>query len=137
MKEKLRILFIEDEPGFPESVLFRIHQELKDFGVEYEEPEILTDGEYVWETVRDWKPHIIMMDHNLENVKINGANLIIEIRFHNNETPIIFYSSEMDQRLMNLVDDEPEVYPSTREDVNTELLAQIKRLVTTIGNKKV
>lgn len=80
--------------------------------------------------VRDWKPDIVMMDHNLEDVTINGANLITEIRFHNNELPIIFYSSEMGPELIAMVDGYDEVYTSPRNDTQDELLRLIKNKFT-------
>ena len=103
-----------------------IEEELNEIDVELSKPELLENGEHVWITVRDWKPDIIMMDHNLSDVRINGANLITEIRFHNNDTPIIFYSSEMDEKLMELVEGHDNVVTSTRGDVHSELIRLVK-----------
>lgn len=118
---KLKILWVEDDDKFGPSIHFRIEDDLTKKNITLEEPELLQSGDGVWETVRDLQPDIIMMDHNLEDVIINGANLVVEIRFHNNDTPIIFYSSEMGAKLANLVANENEVYTSTRADVHSEL----------------
>lgn len=118
---ELKILWVEDDEKFGPSIHFRIEDSLIQNGIKLTEPILLGNGEGVWETVRDLEPDIIMMDHNLEDVIINGANLVIEIRFHNNETPIIFYSSEMGEKLSNLVKNENEVYISKRADVHSEL----------------
>ena len=69
---KIKILWVEDDPNFANSVLLRLRNDLHEMGVEVEE-EKLKDGNYVWETVRDWKPEVIMMDHKLESVQTNGA----------------------------------------------------------------
>ena len=124
MKE-LTILWVEDDEKFGPSIHFRIEDSLLENGIKLTEPQILTNGNGVWETVRIWEPDIIMMDHNLEDVIINGANLIIEIRLHNEDIPIIFYSSEMDEKLANLVINEEEIYISKRADVH----AQLERLI--------
>lgn len=125
MKE-LKILWVEDDINFGPSIHFRIENEMNELGFNFENPKLLINGAYVWDTVRDWTPDIIMMDHNLEDITTNGAKLIVEIRFHNHETPIIFYSSEMGERLINLVRGENEVYTSTRADVHAELQRFVK-----------
>lgn len=126
--KKLKLLWIDNDENFGPSIQLRVAEDTAKLGYHFEEPETLIDGQYVWETVRDWKPDIIMMDHNLEDVKINGANLIIEIRFHNQDTPIIFYSSGMDERLLGLVENENAVYPSTRDDVGAELISLLRSM---------
>lgn len=128
--KKIKILWVEDDPNFPKSVLLRLKSDLNKIGVEIEE-EKLTDGNYVWETVRDWKPDIIMMDHNLESVQTNGALLVLEIVFVQNHdgTPIIFYSSAMDEKLVGLVNNANNVSPTGRDEVHTELLLAIKRIL--------
>lgn len=122
----LKILWVEDDPNFPDSVKYRIRRKLKSLKISIDDPTIESNGRFVWEIIRDLKPEIIMMDHNLEDVVINGANLIVQIRFHENDTPIIFYSSEMGPELIEMVDGENEVYTSPRGDVADELL----RLIT-------
>lgn len=122
--KKLKILWVEDDPNFPGSVKFRIKKFLNDNDIQFDE-EFLTNGAFVWDIVRDWKPDIIMMDHNLDDVTINGANLIIEIRFHNNDTPIIFYSSEMDERLAQIAKLDDNIFISSRGDVPDELVRLI------------
>ncbi len=121
----LKILWIEDDPTFPGSVTYRMKGSLRSLDITFQE-EILNNGLHVWETVRDWKPDIIMMDHNLEDVSVNGANLIVQIRFHDNDTPIIFYSSEMGANLIEMIDDHNEIYTSPRGDVSDELLRLIQ-----------
>lgn len=118
---ELKILWVEDDEKFGPSIHYRIEDDLAKKGISLLYPQLLGSGEGVWETVRDWEPDIIMMDHNLEDVTINGANLVVEVRFHNNDTPIIFYSSEMGVKLANLVKSENEVYISKRADVHSEL----------------
>ena len=125
MTRVIKLLWVEDDLKFGPSVHFRIEGELGKISVKLSKPELLEDGQHVWITVRDWKPDIIMMDHNLSDVRINGANLITEIRFHNNDTPIIFYSSEMDNKLMELVEGHSNVITSTRGDVHSELVRLI------------
>lgn len=120
--KNVKLLWIEDDANFGPSIHYRIEDELQQNNIILDEPEILQNGNYVWDTVRDLKPDIIMMDHNLQDVRVNGANLIIEIRFQNNETPIIFYSSEMGPTLMNLVNGEHKVFTTTRADVHSELM---------------
>lgn len=124
--QKLKVLWVEDDIKFGPSIHYRIEDELKEVEITLATPELLTDGKDVWVMVRDWKPNIIMMDHNLEDVKINGANLIVEIRFHDHDTPIIYYSSEMDDRLKKLVEGEHKVYICSRPDVPSELIRLIK-----------
>jgi hypothetical protein len=126
----LKILWVENDLNFPGSVLLRLKNDLLEMKVDIEE-EKLTDGNYVWETVRDWVPDIIMMDHNLESVQTNGALLILEIVFVQNhdDTPIIFYSSAMDERLMGLVSKANNVNPVGRDEVHTELLLAVKKLI--------
>lgn len=118
----IKVLWIEDDIKFGPSIHFRVEQELLELGVELVEPELLTNGDHVSSTVRDWKPQLIMVDHNLEVVSTNGAILIREIRFQDHDTPIIFYSSEMGKDLIDLVKGEHEVYTSTRGDVHSELI---------------
>jgi DNA-binding NarL/FixJ family response regulator len=125
----LRILWVEDDNHFPDSVIFKIEEELTTLEVQIEENRCLKNGNGVWEEVRDWQPHIIMMDHNLEDVKKNGASLIIEIRYHNHDTPIIFYSSEMGPNLIELVKGENKVFPSGRDDVGAEMIRLISSML--------
>lgn len=126
----IKILWVEDDPNFANSVLLRLRNDLLEMGVVVEE-EKLKDGNYVWETVRDWKPDVIMMDHNLESVQTNGALLVLEIVFVQNhdETPIIFYSSAMDEKLVGLVSNANNVSPTGRDEVHTELLLAVKKIV--------
>ncbi len=70
------------------------------------------------------------MDHNLEDINTNGATLTTEIRFQNNDTPIIYYSSEMGPNLMYMVRGENKVFTTTRADVGVELLRCIKKEFT-------
>jgi DNA-binding response OmpR family regulator len=128
---KLKILWVEDDGTYPASVHLRTKRELTLLKIELDDPIILTSGHYVWETVRDEKPDIILIDHNLEDVMINGANIIIEIRFHNNETPIIYYSSEMSTTLMKLVDDEYKVHTALRQDLESDIVRIITEEFTT------
>ena len=123
--KNLKVLWIEDDPKFPGSIIFRIQRQLKSLNVEFQE-EILVNGTHVSDTVRDWKPDLILMDHNLQDVTINGANLIIQIRVHDHTTPIIFYSSEMDQNLIEMVDGESDVFTSPRGDLADEILRLIQ-----------
>ena len=127
MKE-LKLLWVEDDEKFGPSIHFRIEDGLLSNGIKLSEPQLLKSGDGVWETVRIWQPDIIMIDHNLEDVLINGANLVVEIRLHDNDLPIIFYSSEMDEKLANLVVNENQVYTSKRADVHSELERLIFRL---------
>ena len=99
----LKVLWVEDEDNYPDSINYRLENELNALSVNITNIEIIKTGRDVWIMVRDWKPDIVMMDHNLEDVTINGANLITEIRFHNNELPIIFYISEKGPELIALV----------------------------------
>ena len=124
---KLTVLWIEDDSSYPESMHLRVKKELASLDLEFDKPIVLTDGEYVWETVRDYQPDIIFIDHNLEDVKVNGANLIIVIRFHNNETPIIYYSSEMSDKLMKLVEKEHKVHTALRQDLHSDLIRIISQ----------
>lgn len=129
MKE-LKVLWIEDVESYPASIHLRIKKELESFGFTFSDPIVLTGGRYVWDTVRDEMPDIILIDHNLEDVMINGANLIIEIRFHNNETPIIYYSSEMSDILMNLVKNEHKVHTASRQDLQSDIIRIIRQEFT-------
>jgi|SRR5665647_995987 len=127
---KLTVLWIEDDSSYPESMHLRVKKELASLDLEFDNPIVLTDGEFVWETVRDHQPDIIFVDHNLEDVKVNGANLIIVIRFHNNETPIIYYSSEMSDKLMKLVEKEHKVHTALRQDLHSDLIRIISQEFT-------
>lgn len=120
--QQLKVLWVEDDLNFGDSIHLRIKREVTRLGFELSVIEKLTNGNHVSDTVRDLQPDIIMMDHNLDNVLINGANLIIQIRFQNHDTPIVYYSSEMDQRLIELVRNENKVFPSSRDNVADELL---------------
>jgi hypothetical protein len=126
----IKILWIENDPTARDSILKRIKIDLERMDVQLTN-ETLIDGNFVWETVRDWHPHIIMMDHNLESVQTNGALLVLEIRFVQNhgETPIIFYSSAMDEKLVSLVSNVENVTPTTRDEAHTELLLAIQEIV--------
>jgi CheY-like chemotaxis protein len=123
--KKLKVLWVEDDPNFPSSVIFRIRKFLTENNIEFVE-EYLTNGKHVWDVVRDWQPDLIMMDHNLDDVTINGANLIVHIRIHSNETPIIFYSSEMGPILVKMVEKENEVYVTSRTDIHEEIIRLMK-----------
>lgn len=125
----LKLLWVEDDPTFPSSVTYKLKGSLRNLDITLKE-EILNGGSHFGDTVRDWVPDIIMMDHNLEDVLINGANLIVTIRFNNNETPIIFYSSEMGPGLIEMIDGYSEVYASPRGDVSDELLRLIQSKFT-------
>lgn len=70
------------------------------------------------------------MDNNLEDVNTNGGTLTTEIRYQNNETPIIYYSSEMGPSFMYMVRGEHKVYTSKRTDVSVELVRVIKKEFT-------
>jgi len=131
---KIRTLWVDDKDNFPESTIWRIQNDLDKLGVDVE-IEKLKDGNFVWETIRDWKPHVVMMDNNLESVQTNGGLLILEIRFVQNhdETPIIFYSSGMDDKLIQLVSTSANVTPTTRDDAHVELFLEIKRLIELIN----
>jgi len=131
---KIRTLWVDDKDNFPESTILRIQNDLDKLGVDVE-IEKLKDGNFVWETIRDWKPHVVMMDNNLESVQTNGGLLILEIRFVQNhdETPIIFYSSGMDDKLIQLVSTSANVTPTTRDDAHVELFLEIKRLIELIN----
>ena len=126
--KQLKVLWVEDDLNFADSIHLRIKREVTKLGFEFSSVEKLTNGNNVSDTVRDWQPNIIMMDHNLDNILINGANLIIQIRFQNHETPIIYYSSEMDQRLIKLVQNENKVFPSSRDNVADEILKLLQNL---------
>jgi len=123
--KNLKLLWVEDDANFPESVIYRLNRSLEILNVSFIQ-DTLTNGKNVWEVVRDWQPDIIMMDHNLEDISVNGAELIVHIRFHNNYTPIIFYSSEMGPSLTNMVKGESEIYISPRGDVSDELLRLVQ-----------
>ncbi|WP_339756801.1 response regulator [Algoriphagus aquimarinus] len=122
--KKIKVLWVEDDPNFPGSINYKIRSFLRETHIEFDE-DYLKNGKYVWDVVRDWQPDLIMMDHNLEDVLINGANLIVQIRFHSNDTPIIFYSSEMGPLLIELVED-TDVVICSRGDVSEELVRLIK-----------
>ena len=129
---KIKILWVEDDPHFANSVLLRLRTSLNQMNVEVDE-EKLKDGNFFWETVRDWKPNVIMLDHNLESVQTNGAQLVLELRFvqNHNNTPIIFYSSAMDEQLIGKVSSAINVSPTGRDEVHTELLLAVQRLIST------
>lgn len=118
---KIKILWIEDDLDFGPSIHFRIEDELADNKIQISGCELLKNGDGMRNIVRDWKPDVIMMDHNLEDVRINGANLIAEIRLYDHDTPIIYYSSEMDEQLISLVKDEHKVFSTGRKEVHNEL----------------
>ena len=126
--KQLKILWVEDDLNFGDSIHLRIKREITKLGFEFSSVEKLTNGNHVSDTVRDWQPDIIMMDHNLDDVLINGANLIIQIRFQNHDTLIVYYSSEMDQRLIELVQNENKVFASSRDNVADELLKLLQNL---------
>jgi hypothetical protein len=130
--KSLRVLWVEDDASYPESMHLRTKKELANIGIELLYPIVLTDGEFVWDTVRDHDPEVIFIDHNLEDVRVNGANLIVEIRFHNNETPIIYYSSEMCDLLMKLVEKEHKVHTALRQDLHSDIVRIIKQEFTVI-----
>lgn len=121
----VKIAWIEDDLEFGPSIHFRIEDELYENGIELDQPELLRNGQRMRPVIRDWKPNVIMMDHNLEDVRINGANLIAEIRLYDHETPIIYYSSEMDEQLIELVKGEHKVYSTGRNEVHNELLSHL------------
>jgi DNA-binding response OmpR family regulator len=120
--KKIKLLWVEDDINFPKSIHFRIGSDVRKLGYELMEPDILPNGQYMWDTIRDFPPDMIMMDHNLEDVNTNGALLTTEIRFRNNDTPIIYYSSEMGPSLIDLVRGERKVYTSTRNSVPEEII---------------
>lgn len=123
--KNIKVLWVDDETTFGDSIHFRIEDELLEKDITLEIVDNLSGGTHVWATVRDLKPDLIMMDHNLEDVIINGANLVAEIRHLNDKTPIIFYSTEMGTTLMNLVNGYDRVYTSTRLDVHSEMVRLI------------
>jgi len=120
--KKIKILWVEDNPDFADSICLRIKGNLRNNNIELEQIEKQTNGTHVYNTVRDWEPNLILMDHNLDDSKFNGANLIIEIRFLNAEIPIIYYSSEMNERLTNLVSGEKNIICCVRDSVGDEIL---------------
>jgi len=122
---EIKLLWVDDDTEFGPAIEFRLNTTLVVKNLELVHVDLLQDGNFIWETVRQLKPHIVMMDHNLQDVKRNGANFITEIRLHDNELPIIFYSSEMGPALMQLVQGENRVFTSTRNDVHAELMRLI------------
>ncbi|WP_138431353.1 response regulator [Fodinibius saliphilus] len=127
---EIKIFWIEDDLTFGNTVHLRIEDELEDNGISLADPELSKNGDGFRNVMRDWEPDIIMMDHNLDNVRVNGANLIVEIRLYDNDTPIIFYSSEMDQTLTDMVDGEQNIKISQRNNVHDELLTLILKEFT-------
>lgn len=128
--KKIKILWVDDDDNFGPGVNLRYEDDLLDIDIELINPKphlLLKSGEYVYETVLTHKPDLIMMDHNLEDVKINGANLVIGIRHINNDTPIIYYSSEMSKELMKLVQDENNVTAMQRTDVESSFFTLIQK----------
>tara|TARA_R110002126_G_scaffold75715_1_gene188916 strand:- start:316 stop:717 length:402 start_codon:yes stop_codon:yes gene_type:complete len=130
--KKIKILWVDDDGNFGPGVHLRYEDDLKEIGIELVNPKhhlILKSGEYVYETVRTHEPDLIMMDHNLEDVKINGGNLVVGIRLINNEIPIIYYSSEMNSDLMKLVEDENNVTSMQRTEVESSFFTLIKKYI--------
>ncbi len=127
---KVKVLWVDDDSNFGPGVQLRYEDELLDLGIELSDPNPhlnLKNGEYVHETVANHEPDLIMMDHNLEDVVINGANLINSIRFVNHDTPIIYYSSEMDESLINLIKDENNVTSMKRGEVESSFFTIIHK----------
>ncbi len=48
---KLKILWVEDDLNFGPSIHFRIDGELEKLNIQLDEPELLQDGKYIWDTI--------------------------------------------------------------------------------------
>lgn len=129
--KKIKVLWVDDDPNFGPGVHLRYEDDLLELNIELTDPNPnlnLQNGEFVHDTINLQQPDLIMMDHNLEDVKINGANLIRSIRFLNHDTPIIYYSSEMSDSLINLIKDENNITSMQRGDVESSFFTLIKKL---------
>lgn len=128
--KKIKILWVDDDENFGPGVHLRYEDDLADIGIALINPKphlLLKNGNYLHETVLTHEPDIIMMDHNLDDVMINGANLIISIRHINHDTPIIYYSSEMSQGLIEFVKNENNVSAIQRGEVESSFFTLIKK----------
>lgn len=88
MRLKYKILWIENEEDWVDSIYDQIHEHLSDLGFEFEKKLIAKEEESVNYDEYD----LILMDLNLAE-QPNGAELIERIRNINVFTDIVFYSS--------------------------------------------
>ncbi len=127
---KLKVLWVDDNINFGPGIHLRYEDDLLNINVELIDPKphlVLINGEYVNGTIVTHQPDLVMMDHNLDDVKINGANLIINIRHIDSKVPIIYYSTEMNDALKELVQDENNVKAMQRGDVESSFFTLIKK----------
>lgn len=127
--KKVKVLWVDDNTDFGPGIHLRYEDDLLNIGIELIDPNpslILNGGEHVNGTVVTHEPDLIMMDHNLDDLQINGAFLIVNIRQINNDTPIIYYSTEMNDELIQLVKDEHNVVSMQRGDVESSFFTIIK-----------
>lgn len=88
MKLKYRILWIENEQDWVESIEDQIHEYLEDLGFTYEMKLIGKEEKNI--AYNDYD--LILMDLNLSD-QPNGAELISKIRELGSYTDVVFYSS--------------------------------------------
>lgn len=142
----LNVLWVEDVERNKKAIWYNLEPELGSLDIEF----IIdwqNSGRYAATLVRDRNRNrgrvgfpdtndmvqLMLVDYNLEEtlkpgqiIGIDGASVIRETRLHDNDLPILFYSSNNEVDLANLIEGENMVYSSHRDNIIAEIIRLLK-----------
>lgn len=143
----LNIVWVEDVETTKKAMWYNIEPEIRNLGIEFN-IEWFKNGSNVSKYIaqkngargkvgeenEEKVVHLMFVDYNLdEEIEegqtkgLNGKWVIVDTRKHDNELPILFYSSNNDIELEKLIKDEYKVWFSHRDDFIDELLRLLKK----------
>lgn len=123
-------IWIEDIVKYVDTLLYNLKPDFDDFKVDFIS-DTHDSGKFIVDVARAIDVDMVLVDYNLPN-GINGDDVIKIIRSfpHNDETPIIFYSSNMDaEGLQKLLIGVKNVTCCHRDSLGDEIIRVIRELV--------
>ena len=123
-------IWIEDVPKYIDTLIYNLTPDFEDLGIEFCKPDLHLSESFLPDVARAIEVDIVMVDYNLPG-GINGDSVIQSIRQyeHNNKTPIIFYSSNLDSAdLKKLVIGLPNIICCHRDSLGDELIRILKSI---------